>query len=530
MPRPGVRAHFLLLLIAALAIGSVPGSAQITSAVRIVLQTIGLPGIDRGVSVLEPRAPGSAVTRVVRTAVLGGRPADRVGKGGASYVPGRVIVKFRGGVSGPARLNTVAAVAAGSIATRPPNADFDIVNIDPGEDAEAVAAAFSLRADVEYAQAAYRVHAYSFPNDPPNDQFYDLQWNFPQIRLDQAWEIQPGGIPSIIVAVLDSGVAFEDSVIQFRASAFSSGSDVYPSLGNILVPFARATDLATSAARFVSPRDFIYGDTEPVDLDGHGTHVAGTIGQLTNNGAGVAGVAFNVSLMPVKVISEQWDEIFGAPNSGTDDVVAQGIRYAADNGAQVINMSIGRPGPPAPAVESAMRYAVGRGCFIVVAGGNDFENGNPFEALADIPQRIAGAVAVAATDRAQGRAYYSSTGPYIEIAAPGGSFRVGGNLGLVYQQTFDFDFVETFDLPVSQYKAPRFDVLAYVGFQGTSMAAPHVAGLAALLMSQGLTDPVAIEAAIKRFATDLGARGRDDAFGYGQIDALNTVRGLGLAR
>ena len=78
-----------------------------------------------------------------------------------------------------------------------------------------------------------------------------------------------------------------------------------------------------------------------MDLDGHGTHVSGTIGQLTNNGVGVAGMAFNVRIMPVKVISETWDLIFGAPNDGTDDVVARGVRYAADNGAKVINMSLG---------------------------------------------------------------------------------------------------------------------------------------------------------------------------------------------
>src|SRR4029079_1487849 len=105
------------------------------------------------------------------------------------------------------------------------------------------------------------------------------------------------------------------------------GGPVYPALGIVDVPFAVAPELGD---RFVSPRDFIWDDNDPVDLDGHGTHVTGTIGQLTNNGVGVAGMAFNVRIMPVKVISETWDFIFGAPNAGTDDVVARGIRYAAD--------------------------------------------------------------------------------------------------------------------------------------------------------------------------------------------------------
>ncbi len=103
----------------------------------------------------------------------------------------------------------------------------------------------------------------------------------------------------------------------------------YPALGDITVPFAAATELA-SPGRFVAPHDFIWGDDLPLDLDGHGTHVSGTIGQLTNDDIGTAGVAFNVKLMPVKVINTDWDEIFQSPNEGTDDVVAEGIRYAVD--------------------------------------------------------------------------------------------------------------------------------------------------------------------------------------------------------
>jgi serine protease len=258
--------------------------------------------------------------------------------------------------------------------------------------------------------------------------------------------------------------------------------------------------------------------------------VSGTVGQLTNNGIGMAGVAFNVKIMPVKVLDSMWDDIFGAPAFGTDDVVARGIRYAADNGANIINMSLGRTGDPAPVIEDAIKYAVGKGVFIAIAGGNSFEDGNPKEVVAEIASRVPGAVSVAAVDPAKQHAHYSSTGSYIELSAPGGTDRGFGNNGYVWQQTYDFTLTDTFLLPPSLYGPPRFDVLAYIGYVGTSQATPHVAGVAAMLMQQGIKSPAAIEAALEKFATDLGDKGRDNTFGYGLIEARNTMRGLGLAK
>jgi serine protease len=242
-------------------------------------------------------------------------------------------------------------------------------------------------------------------------------------------------------------------------------------------------------------------------------------------------MAYNVRIMPVKVIDEVWDFIFDSPFIGTDDVVARGIRYAADNGAKVINMSIGREsGGPAIAVDEAIRYAVGRGVFVAVSGGNSAENGNAPSRTAEAAPSINGMMAVGAVGRDLTRAYYSTINNYIEITAPGGNFRVDQSTGGILQQTLDQDLLHTYLLGPLRYGPPRADAFAYYYFQGTSMSTPHVAALAAMLMQQGITSPAAVEAAIKQFARDLGRSGVDNEYGHGLIQPRTTLRGLGLAK
>jgi serine protease len=467
------------------------------------------PAIDRGLRDQDPpRPPRSA---------------------GVTYVPGSIVVKFRAGTSATAR-RSMAALVDGDMTPAMSNANFDVLRFEDGADAERVAARLSQQPDVEYAQARYLVRPLYVPNDP----LYFRQWNFPAIDMERAWDINTGGSPSITVAVLDTGVAYRSGLLRHNAIAWTDENGRrFPALGVLDIPFAAAPDLA-GPDRFVAPRDFIWGDVLPFDLDGHGTHVAGTLGQLTNNNVGAAGMAFNVRIMPVKVIDGVWDLVFNSPFVGTDDTVARGVRYAVDNGAKVLNMSIGRSGPPAPVVEDAIRYAVSRGAFVAVAGGNEFLRGPAPQRLAEFAPAVDGMVAVGAVGQDKLRAAYSSIGSFIELMAPGGDFTRPAPAGIVpgiLQQTLDLDLVETFAAgPGSRYRAPRFDSFQYFYFTGTSMATPHVAGFAAMLMQQGITSPAAVEAIMKQFATDLGPAGRDDEYGHGLINPRAALRGMGLAK
>ena len=177
----------------------------------------------------------------------------------------------------------------------------------------------ALRSDsrVRFAHPDWIVHALDIP---PNDPFYPIQWNLqspnprPAASASRERGRSTGGDPSVVVAVVDTGIAYETSA-----------------------RFCQAPDLA--GAHFVPGWDFVNNDAHPNDDESHGTHVAGTIAQTTNNALGVAGIAYNVSLMPVKVLNAQ--------GSGTISEIADGIRWAADHGAHVINMSFGTTASPA---------------------------------------------------------------------------------------------------------------------------------------------------------------------------------------
>lgn len=409
------------------------------------------------------------------------------------FMPGYVVVKFAPSLSRRA-MQVIAGEAGGTSVERPPYADFHYVKIPADADPVEAAAVIARDPDVIYAEADAAVYPLAAPNDP----YYKLQWNLQKLQIEQAWQVNNGGSPSIIVAVLDTGVAYADK-----------GA------------FARAPDF--DANTFVPGYDFVWDDAEPFDTDGHGTHVTGIIAEAANNGVGVAGMAPSVRIMPVKVLYTDWDDTGNPPYPFGSSTVSRGIHFAVDNGARVINMSLGSLSPNSATLD-ALRYAVSRKVFVAISAGNEGNKGNAPTYPASYAKELDGVMAVAAVGYNFTRAPYSSFLDYVEVAAPGGDTRSDlnndgygdGILAITYNSVFaDKGIFNTFD---------------YTFYQGTSMAAPHVTALAAMLMDQGVTSPQAIEAAIKRFTTNKPAAGRSDELGAGVIDPRGTLRGLGLAR
>jgi len=304
-----------------------------------------------------------------------------------------------------------------------------------------------------------------FPNDPQ----YKYQWHMDQINMPAAWKLADGN--EVIVAVLDTGVAYEN-----------------------YQGFHMAEDL--EGVTFVKPWDFVDNDSHANDDHAHGTHVTGTIAQATHNGKGVAGVARNVKIMPLKVLS--------GSGSGSVAGIADAIRYAADEGAQVINMSLGGP-MPSRVLKKAVQYAHDNGVTVICAAGNDGRKKLGY------PAAYPGAVAVAATQFDRTTTFYSNYGKNLDIAAPGGNVRVDqngdGQPDGVLQNT-----IAVGDPSKSGYFA----------FMGTSMAAPHAAGVAALIVGEGITDPAAVEQILKDTASHPESYSAE-RYGAGLIDAEAAV-------
>ena len=361
---------------------------------------------------------------------------------------------------------------------------FYRAHVDPARRDE-ILAALANRSDVELAEpdAHFQVSPDEFvqeapsvdPSSPgyPNDPQFKFQWHMNQIGMKEAWKLADGN--GVIVAVLDTGVAY-------------GNHDKFHLLEDL------------EGVKFVSPYNFVSNNKNAYDDHGHGSHVTGTIAQVTNNGKGVTGVARNVQIMPLKVLS--------AGGSGSVGGIADAIRYAADNGAKVINMSLGGP-YPSKALKKAVEYAHGKGVTVICAAGNESKS------KVGYPAAYPGAVAVSATQFEEDITFYSNYGKDIDIAAPGGNTRVdqngdGMNDG-VLQNTIEIG-------------NPKKS--GYFGFMGTSMASPHVAGVAALVVGEGVTYPAMVEKVLKDSARKPGngKKYSTDRYGAGIVDAPAAVK------
>lgn len=346
---------------------------------------------------------------------------------------------------------------------------------------------YESRPDVLYAQPVAIRRVFWTPNDP----LFPRQWHFDtsHINMPAAWNKEKGS-STVIVAIVDTGIAYEEYPIpEYEADEVISDDDYYH----------MAPDF--TASQFVAGYDIVHEDEHPNDQYGHGTHVAGTVAQATNNGIGTAGMAPDCKLMPVQVMNYT--------GSGYDFWIADGITWAADHGADVVNLSLGSLSS-SEIEHDAIIYAHNKGVVIVASAGNSFIG------ILSYPARFEECIAVAATNYNDTRAVYSQYGTGLDISAPGGATYEDKNNDGYPDGVLQCTYKRIYNTQTGV--VAKVNEFAYHFLQGTSMAAPHVSGLAALLISHGITGVDNVKNAIYTTARDLGTYGYDKVYGWGMID------------
>jgi serine protease len=362
------------------------------------------------------------------------------------------------------------------------------------------AKALGANSDYSWAGPNYILDTDLVPNDPG----YQDQWHYEQIRLPEAWEISRGST-DVVVAVIDTGV-WDHADIAANVD-YSLGYDFVSDI----------FDSGDGDGQDADARDpgELYPAFQP--YVSHGTHVAGTVGARTNNARGVAGVNWEVTLMPIRVL--------GVSGGGTCDDINQALRWAGrlanDSGqlpsiaADIINLSLGGPAP-CPGQQSIIDQLTDRGIVVIAAAGND---GN---SLPHYPAALPNVFSVSSTTVADELAYYSTFGSTVDLSAPGGDTSEDlNNDGYP-------DGVLSPSLLIEEGSSVRQD--SYLFFQGTSMASPHAAGVAALMKSvypefgPGDFSTALASGAITDDLAQNGETNKDPQFGYGRIDALKAVQ------
>ncbi|MCL6583587.1 MAG: S8 family peptidase [bacterium] len=384
-----------------------------------------------------------------------------------AYRANQVVVQFVPGTSS-SEVGRICARHGYREVYTSPYSGYTILSIPSSIPVIEAARRLQAELSVLVAEPNYLRHAHFVPNDP----YYHYQWHLSRLNCEYAWDYSSGA--GVVVGLIDSGVAFE-----------TNGT------------FRQAPDLAGTL--FVPGYDFVNNDAFPDDDYGHGTHMAGCIAQTTNNLLGVAGVAFNAAIMPVKVM----DNIGGVVISTEVD----GIYFAANNGAKVISMSLGGPGTSA--IEAAaITYAYNNGATIVCSAGNSGSSTPEYPASYPEP------ISVSAIRYDYTLPSYSNYGTYVDVCSPGGDLSVDQNLdGFgdgILQQTHD---------------GKNYTTFYYYFMEGTSPACALVSGVAALIIGKSTIPlaPVDVVSIIKSTATDLGTAGWDQYFGYGLVNAYLAV-------
>jgi len=383
------------------------------------------------------------------------------------YVPDQILVKFREGTSKEKQKDIHDRHGCKEISTSA-YSGCTVVEIPSYATVEEMVNQYIQEAEVEFAEPNYIRHRHLVPNDP----YFPYQWHHSTMKSTLAWDLGRGA--GVIVAVLDSGVAYRTGGV-----------------------YTQAPDLAGTA--FKVGWDFVNSDPYPDDDNGHGTHMAGCIAQTTNNLRGVAGVAYGATIFPVKIMDQSGDVTIANE--------ADGIYYAVNNGAHIINLSLGGVGTSATE-EAAVTYAVNSGVAVICSAGNS--GSSTLEYPASYPPSIS--VSAVRYDRTL--ASYSNYGTAIDVCAPGGDINADQN----YDGYGDGILQQT-------HTGTNVNLFYYYFMEGTSPAAALVSGVAALIVGKSTVSLSSqqITSILTSSATDLGVAGWDQRYGWGLVNAYNAL-------